>query len=104
MKLISGALARTTTGLNMRATPGGAIVATLVAGALVEALGKPVDGWVRVVARGWTQDGRTIYFETEVSAGKKLSANGQAAPGGWRFIEQQGAVAANFLDIVDGPE
>jgi len=99
MMFASGAVARTTTGLNMRATPGGAIVATLVAGALVELLGKPVDGWVRVWARGWTLDGKSIYFEPDERAGAKLAVRS----GGWRFVEVQGAVAVEYLDLVDGP-
>ena len=100
MKITPGSVLRTTTGLNMRATPGGAIVATLVKGALVEALGKPVDGWLRVVARGWTLDGKTIYFEPDVRAGKKMSVRS----GGWRFVAVEGAVAVEYLEIVDGPE
>jgi len=100
MKMAFGAICRTKTGLNMRATPGGEIVATLVAGALVELLGKPVDGWVKVVARGWTLDGKTIYFEPDEQAGKKLAVRS----GGWRFVEVQGAVAVDYLEMVDGPE
>ena len=102
MIFAAGAVARTTTGLNMRATPGGAIVATLVARALVELLGKPVDGWVRVCARGWTLDGKTIYFEPDERAGKKLTT--RSGNGGWRFVEVQGAVAVAHLELVDGPE
>lgn len=98
MKMTSGAICRTKTGLNMRATPGGAIVATLAAGALVELLGLPVDGWIRAVARGWTLDGKTIYHEPDTSSGQKL-----ASRGGWRFVEVQGAVAVRYLEIVDGP-
>ena len=100
MRIETGAICRTTTGLNMRDGPGGAIVATLVKGALVEALGKPVVGWLRVCARGWTLDGKTIYFEPDERAGKKLAVRS----GGWRFVEVQGAVAVDYLEIVDGPE
>ena len=102
MKMASGAICRTKTGLNMRATPDGEIVATLVADALVELLGKPVAGWVRVVARGWTLDGKTIYFEEHTGSGKKLTTRGSG--GDWRFVEVQGAVAVKFLTLVDGPE
>jgi len=84
----------------MRGTPGGAIVATLVAGALVECLGQPVDGWVRVCARGWTEDGKSLYFEPDVRAGKKASVRGGTP---WRFVEVQGAVAVGFLTVIDGP-
>lgn len=101
MRMVSGSIARTTTGLNVRATPGGAIVATLVAGALVECLGAPVDGWVRVCARGWTQDGVTLYFEEDERAGKKLTTRG--GPEQWRYVEVNGAVAAAYLTLVDGP-
>lgn len=101
MRMVSGAVARTTTGLNVRATPGGAIVATLVAGALVELLGAPVAGWVRVCARGWTEDGKTLYFEPDVGGGKKASVRGGVL---WRFVEVQGAVAVAYLELVDGPE
>lgn len=82
----------------MRATPGGAIVATLVKGALVELMGQPVGGWARAVARGWTQDGKTIYHEPDMSSGVKLTTRG-----GWRFVEVQGAVAVEFLKVIDGP-
>lgn len=98
MRIEFGAICRTKTGLNMRATPGGAIVATLTKGALVELLGKPVDGWVRAVARGWTADGKTIYSEPDTSSSAKLTTRG-----GWRFVEVQGAVAVEYLDVVDGP-
>lgn len=98
MKMVSGAVCRTTTGLNMRDTPNGAIKATLVAKALVEIMGKPVDGWVRVVARGWTMDGKTIYSEPDVRSSVKLTTRG-----GWRFVEVQGAVRVEYLELVDGP-
>jgi hypothetical protein len=100
MKIAPGSICRTTTGLNMRVSPGGAIVATLVAGALVEALGNPVNGWVLAVTRGWTQDGTTIYFEPDVRSGKKASVRGG---GGWRFVEVHGAVAVEYLTVIDGP-
>lgn len=100
MKITTGAICRTTTGLNMRATPGGAIVATLAAGALVELLGSPVDGWVRAVARGWTQDGKTLYFEPDTASGAKLTTR---SSGGWRFVAVQGAAAVAYLSVVDGP-
>lgn len=100
MKIIPGAILRATTGLNMRATPGGAIVATLAAGALVEALGKPVDGWLRVAARGWTQDDKTLYTDTDTLAAVKAAVR-SAAP--WRFVTVQGAVAVSHLEVVDGP-
>jgi len=48
MIIVSGSQVRTTDNLNLRATPGGALVATLQAGTLAQALGKPVDGWLRV--------------------------------------------------------
>jgi len=99
MKMVAGAICRTTTGLNMRKTPGGALAATLTAGALVELLGQPVDGWVRVCARGWTLDGVTLYHEPDVRAGTKLLVRGV-----WRFMEVQGAVAVKYLEMVDGPE
>ena len=98
MRIVSGSICRAKTGLNMRATPGGAIVATLTAGAVVECLGKPVDDWVRVAARGWTLDGKTIYHEPDTSSGAKLTTRG-----GWRFVEVQGAVAVEYLDLIDGP-
>lgn len=99
MRMTPGAICRTKTGLNMRKTPGGAIAATLAAGALVELLGRPVDGWVRACARGWTLDGVTIYHEPDMASGVKLTTRG-----GWRFVEVQGAVAVQYLEIVDGPE
>jgi hypothetical protein len=103
MRMVSGSICRVMSGsnnLNVRATPVGAIVATLVTGALVELLGKPVDGWVRVIARGWTDDGKTIYFEPDVRSGKKAAVRSA----GWRFVEVQGAVAVQFLELVDGPQ
>ena len=100
MNIVSGSQLRTTTGLNMRDGPGGAIVAELVAGALVEALGKPVDGWLRVCARGHTLDGVTIYTDPDQLAAVKLTVRGVAD---WRWVEVQGAVAVKHLEIVDGP-
>lgn len=99
MIFASGSLARTTTGLHVRRAPDGEIVATLKTGALVECLGKPANGWVRVVARGWTVDGRTIYAEPDVRSEVKLMTRG-----GWRFVEVQGAVAVRYLELIDGPE
>ena len=100
MNISTGSVLRTTTGLNMRDVPGGAIVATLVAGALVTALGHPVDGWLRVVARGHTQDGVTIYTDPDVLAAVQLTVR-SAAP--WRWVEVQGAAAVDYLEVVDGP-
>lgn len=100
MQIAPGSVLRTTTGLNMRATPGGAIVAELVAGALVEALGKPVDGWVRVCARGHTLDGKTLYTDPDVLAAVKLTTR---SAGDWRFVEVQGCAGVAFLAVVDGP-
>lgn len=101
MRMVSGAICRTTTGLNMRETPGAAIVATLVKDALVELLGEPVDGWVHVKARGWTQDGKRLYFEPDVRSGEKATV--RSGDGGWRFMEVTGWVAARFLTVIDGP-
>jgi hypothetical protein len=98
MRIVSGAICRTKTGLNMRATPGGVIVATLAANALVEMLGAPVDGWARAVARGWTLDGKTIYSDPDMSSSVKATTRAS-----WRFVEVQGAVAVKYLDVVDGP-
>jgi len=100
MIIIPGSVLRTTTGLNMRATPGGAIVATLVKGALVTALGKLVDGWLRVVARGHTLDGRAIYTDPDVLATVKATTRSVAD---WRFVEVQGCAAVEYLEVVDGP-
>jgi len=103
MKMVSGAICRVMTGenrLNVRLAPDGEIVASLASGSLVELLGKPVDGWVRVVARGWTQDGKRIYYEPDVRSGEKAAVRS----GGWRFVEVTGAVAVRYLDVVDGPE
>jgi len=100
MKITTGSVLRTTTGLNMRDVPGGAIVATLVKGALVEALGHPVDGWLRVCARGWTLDGVTLYTDPDVLAAVKLTVRGVAD---WRWVEVQGCAAVAHLEVVDGP-
>jgi hypothetical protein len=100
MKIVTGSQLRTTTGLNMRDGPDGAIVATLVKDSLVEALGKPVDGWLRVVARGHTQDGKTLYTDPDVLATVKLTTR-SAAP--WQFVEMQGAVDVKHLAVEDGP-
>jgi hypothetical protein len=100
VKIVPGSVLRTTTGLNMRATPGGAIVATLVKDALVEALGNPVDGWLRVCARGHTLDGKTLYTDPDQLAAVKLTVRGAAD---WRFVEVQGCAAVAHLEVVDGP-
>jgi hypothetical protein len=103
MIIVSGALVRTTANLNLRATPGGKQVsATLQSGAIVQALGKPVDGWLRVVCHGHTQDGVRLYSDPDTSATLKAIVHGAAAPGDWREIDMQGAVAVEFLAIVDG--
>jgi len=104
MRMVTGSICRTKTGLNMRATPGGAIVATLVKDALVELLGKPVDGWGRALAVGNTEDGKALYFEPDVASGQKATIHGESEPGDWRLVDVQGAVAVRFLDVVDGPE
>jgi hypothetical protein len=98
MRLSPGALARSKTGLNVRDSAGGKKVATLRAAVLVVVEGEPVNGWVRITARGWTQDGKTIYFEPDTRSGVKLTR------GGWRWLEIMGWVAARYLDVVDGPE
>lgn len=102
MQMVTGALCRTKTGLYIRQGPGGQIVAELVKDALVQCLGKPVDGWVRVVARGWTLDGLKIYSEPDMLSSLKLTTRSAAAV--WRFVEVQGAVGAGYLDVVDGPK
>ena len=103
MNIVSGALVRTTANLNLRATPGGALVATLQAGSLAVALGKPVDGNVRVVSHGHTQDGLTLYSDPDSRALVKAVVHGPNKPGDWRLADVQGAVAVHHLAVVDGP-
>ena len=103
MIIVSGSQVRTTANLNLRATPGGALVATLQAGTLAQALGKPVDGWLRVVCHGQTQDGKTLYSDPDSGALLKAIVHGAGAPGDWRPADLQGAVAVEFLSIVDAP-
>ena len=103
MIIVSGALVRTTANLNLRATPGGKIIATIQAGTLAQALGKPVDGWLRVVCHGHTQDGKTLYSDPDTSALLKAIVHGAGSAGDWRPADLQGAVAVEFLSIVDGP-
>ena len=103
MIIVSGSLVRTTANLNLRATPGGRLLATLQAGTLAQALGKPVDGWLRVVCHGHTQDGTRLYSDPDSSALVKAIIHGAGAPGDWRPADLQGAAAVEFLAVVDGP-
>ena len=103
MIIVSGALVRTTDNLNLRATPGGALVATLQAGTLAQALGKPVDGWLRVVSHGHTQDGTRLYSDPDSRALVKAIIHGAGSVGDWRLADVQGAVAVKHLSVVDGP-
>ena len=54
------------------------------------------SGWVQVEAGGWTEDGKTWYFEPDVRSGVKLTR------GGWRYGTVRGFVASRYLDVVDG--
>ena len=103
MNIVSGSQVRTTDNLNLRATPGGMLVATLQVGALAQALGKPVDGWLRVVTHGYTQDGLKLYSDPDSRALVKALVHGPSRPGGWRLADVQGAVAVHHLAVVDGP-
>ena len=103
MQIVSGSLVRTTDNLNLRATPGGALVATLQAGSLAQALGKPVDGNVRVVSHGHTRDGLKLYSDPDPRALLKAVVHGPNAPGAWRLADVQGAVAVAHLAVEDGP-
>jgi len=103
MNIVPGSQVRTTSNLNLRATPGGALVATLQAGALAVALGKPVDGWLRVVSHGHTQDGLKLYSDPDTRATVKALVHGPLSPGDWRAMDVQGAVAVKHLSVVDGP-
>jgi hypothetical protein len=94
---------RTTANRNLRATPGGALVATLQAGTLAQALGKPVDGWLRVVSHGHTQDGLTLYADPDIHATVKAVIHGAGKPGAWRAADVQGAVEVKHLAVEDGP-
>jgi hypothetical protein len=100
--IVSGALVRTTANLNLRATPDGALVATLQAGTLAQALGKPVDGWLRVVSHGHTQDGKRLYSDPDSGALLKAIVHGAGSVGDWRPADLQGAVAVKHLAVVDG--
>jgi hypothetical protein len=103
MIIVSGSLVRTTDNLNLRATPGGALVATLHAGTLAQALGKPVDGWLRVVSHGHTKDGTRLYSDPDSRATLKAIVHGAGAAGDWRPADVQGAVAVKYLAVEDGP-
>jgi hypothetical protein len=103
MIIVSGSQVRTTDNLNLRATPGGALVATLQAGALAQALGHPVDGWVRVVSHGHTQDGKTLYSDPDSRALVKAIIHGSGSAGDWRAADVQGAVAVKYVAVEDGP-
>ena len=103
MNIVSGSLVRTTDNLNLRASPGGRMVATLQAGSLAVALGKPVDGWLRVVSHGHTQDGLKLYSDPDSRALMKAFVYGPNRPGDWRLADVQGAVAVKHLAVVDGP-
>jgi hypothetical protein len=100
--IVSGSQVRTTDNLNLRATPDGALVATLQAGTLAQALGKPVDGWLRVVSHGHTQDGLRLYSDPDTNATLKAIVHGAGKPGPWRPADVQGAVAVKHLAVVDG--
>jgi hypothetical protein len=103
MIIVSGSLVRTTDNLNLRATPGGALVATLQAGTLAQALGKPVDGWLRVVSHGHTKDGLRLYSDPDTNATLKAIVHGAGSSGDWRTVDVQGAVSVKHLAVEDGP-
>ena len=103
MNIVSGSLVRTTDNLNLRATPGGRLLATLQTGTLAQALGKPVGGWLRVVCHGHTQDGLTLYADPDSHALVKAIIHGAGKPGPWRLVDVQGAVAVKHLAVEDGP-
>ena len=103
MNIVSGSQVRTTDNLNLRAAPGGALVATLQKGSLAVALGKPVDGWLRVVSHGHTQDGQRLYSDPDTRATVKAIIHGAGAAGDWRLVAVQGAVSVAHLAVEDGP-
>ena len=99
MRMVAGAVCRARTGLNVRDAAGGAITATLRPDVLVELLAAPeASGWVRVRARGWTVDGKRLFFEPDERSGEKLTVRG-----GWRLMTVEGWVASRYLVVVDGP-
>ena len=114
MKMTAGALARTTSDLNLRSEPrvtDGNIVAVLVKDALAWAVADPAGLWVKVRANGWTVDGKTLYFEADTRSGVKATVRQPAAlvyegepdPGGWRRASLVGYVSTGYLTVVDGP-
>ena len=103
MNIVPGSVIRTTDNLNLRATPGGALVATLQAGTLAQALGKPVDGRLRVVSHRHTQDGLKLYSDPDSRALVTALVHGPSKPGAWRLADVQGAVAVKHLAVVEGP-
>lgn len=114
MVIDTGALLRTKSGLNMRtkagATTSDTILAVLVKDALCWALTKPAGGWVKTTVRGWTLDGKALYFEPDERSGAKATVKKASAlaylaarEGDWRYAEVSGFVSAGFLLVVDGP-
>lgn len=101
--IVSGSQVRTTANLNVRATPGGALVATLQADTLAQALGKPVDGWLRVISHGHTQDGLKLYSDPDSRSTLKAIVHGAGSAGAWRAADVEGCVSVKHLAVVDGP-
>lgn len=114
MVIDSGALLRTTSGLNLRTKAGSTtsdtILAVLVKDALCWALGKPAGGWVKTTVRGWTRDGAALYFEPDARSGVKATVKQAGAlvyltarEGDWRYAEVTGYLATGYVTVVDGP-
>lgn len=118
--MVNGGLARTTTGLNLRAGVGTqhSAVATLVADCLVHLLDEPHNGWVEVALWGWVNDRdlTQVYAEPDtrsaVKAKRSLLKSAYMVDvrreGEWREVNILGFVAIRdqrkvFLVVEDGP-
>jgi hypothetical protein len=104
MKIVAGALLRTTQRVHLRedASASSGILATLHQGVLAIAMGIPQEGWVETEVHGWIMAGNPNKVYSEPDAGSSVEATRSSA--NWQSVKLHGFVAAKHIVVEDGPQ
>ena len=112
MKVATGGLVRTTSGLNFRAGRGTGhkLLAVLNLDALLHPLEDGTGSWLHARLYGWRhKDGADLYTDPDERAAKKARLTGGvpgvvSKDGEWNFVVLDGYVSSDYVTVVDGPK